>query len=414
MDNEWLPLEKKKLKSKVKLLGFLKIPISKTMYYSKYGPTFKTDKGFFAWRFMAGQTMKMAEQWLMMNKASNFEEFKAALAMRGIVSTNIVYADKEDNIYFISNGSISKRDPALEWDEVLPGNTSRTLGDGSLVSLDSLPQVLNPKSGWVFNSNNTPFTSTDSKENPQETELNQTMGYQDPGDENNRSMRFLELMKEFDGKVSYEDFKRIKFDKQYPQEMQRIRSVDVSILFKLKPDDYPELKKEINLIQNWDRNTNMESVGATMFLATIYQMNGLRGSKVELESLAIEAIESASNQLKKNFGSIDIPLSRFQRHSRSDVNVPIGGGPDVLSAIYSQSTKDGTYRPLAGESYIELVRFSAEGVEIESINAYGSTENLEDPMSTAQMSKFANQKLKKMTFDKEEILKKAVRVYHPE
>lgn len=413
LDNEWLPLTKKKIKSRVKLLGFLKIPITKTMYYTKYGPTFKTEEGFFAWRFMAGQTLRMAEQWLMMNKAKNLQEFKNALEVRGIVSTNIVYADKEDNIFYISNGSILQRDPQYKWSEVLPGNTSATLGNGEMYPLDVLPQVLNPASGWVFNTNNTPFTSTSTGENPKETELNQVLGYQETGYENNRSMRFLELMKEYEGRISYADFKRIKFDQQYPSEFRRIRGVDVRILFKLNPSEYPEVREELELIQTWDRKTNVESEGATFFLATLYKMNERRNNALSREAVVLNAIREASKDLKENFGSINVPLGRFQRHSRGDVNLPIGGGPDVLAAIYSEPNKDGTYRPIGGESYIELVRFSKNGVEIESINAYGSAEDPGNPFATSQMSHFSKQKLKKMTFDKEEVLSKAIKVYNP-
>ena len=49
--------------------------------------------------------IKAAEQWYRMNKAKNFEEFKAALEMQAIICTNIVYADREDNIFYISNAS---------------------------------------------------------------------------------------------------------------------------------------------------------------------------------------------------------------------------------------------------------------------------------------------------------------------
>ena len=88
-DNEWLELKEKTYKSWLKVAGPIIIPISRTIYESKYGPTFKTDDGVFAWRFMVGKSIKMAEQWLEMNKASNFNEFKKALEIRGLASLNI-------------------------------------------------------------------------------------------------------------------------------------------------------------------------------------------------------------------------------------------------------------------------------------------------------------------------------------
>ena len=46
-----------------------------------------------------------------MNKAKNLSEFKKALEMTAISGFNIVYADKEDNIYYVSNGKIPIRNP---------------------------------------------------------------------------------------------------------------------------------------------------------------------------------------------------------------------------------------------------------------------------------------------------------------
>ena len=158
-DGQWLELQEKTYTSWLKLAGPIKFPISKTIYESKYGPTFKTEEGVFAWSFVVGRSIKGAEQWFRMNKASNFSEFKNALNMRGIGALNFVYADKEDNIYYLSNGAFPNRNPKYNWSGILPGNTLETLWTDEIIPLDSLPQVLNPKSGWVFNTNNTPFNA---------------------------------------------------------------------------------------------------------------------------------------------------------------------------------------------------------------------------------------------------------------
>lgn len=418
-DNQWVPLEEIKIKSKVKLLGFLKIPITRKMYKSIYGPTIKSGEEFYAWRFSAGTTIKMAEQWFRMNKAQNLDEFKKALEIKGIVSTNIVYADKDHNIFYISNGRIPDRNPKYNWDEVLPGNTSETFTGEEYLSLDSLPQVLNPSSGWVFNTNNTPYTSSAESDSPAETDLNKIMGYQESGDENNRSLRFLELINQYD-KLSYEDFKTIKYDDDYPSIMRRVRGISANTLFSLEADSYPKISDAILLIQNWDRSTDAENTSATMFLATLYKLNEARAEarKADIKpnelEISIKAIRLAKAHLIKHYGSIIVPLGKFQRHSRGDINLPIGGGPDVLNAIYSSEQKNGTYRAIGGESYIQMVRFSENGVEIESINAFGNSEKEGDPNATNQMTYFTNRKLKKMTFDKEEIMRTAVRVYKPD
>ena len=85
-DGEWLKLVPGKAKTKVKI-GPFKLPVSRTYYRSKYGLTLKTEQGYYALRFVANQNLQSAEQWYRMNKAQNFDEFKAALEMQGIPNT---------------------------------------------------------------------------------------------------------------------------------------------------------------------------------------------------------------------------------------------------------------------------------------------------------------------------------------
>jgi len=418
-DGEWLKLKERRYKAKMKI-GFLKIPISRTIYESKYGPTFKTkDDKFYTLRFVSGLEIRAVEQWYAMNKASNLQEFKTALSMQGLVCTNIAYADKEDNIYYISNGKIPVRSADYNWKEVLPGNTSKTLWKDSFVPLDSLPQVLNPKAGYVFNTNNTPFSSTGINENPKETLLNQTMGFQEIGIENNRSKRFLELINQYE-KLSWEDFKRIKFDQTYPRELQTVEMSNLEILLHLNADDYPDIADAIQLLNNWNRETKLENTTAPLFMTTVYALNEKlneqdrlqRGGKIQ-ESDVVKAIRTAKKQMLKDYGKISIPLGEVQRHIRGEVNLPIAGGPDVLAAIYSRRQKNGQLKAIAGDCYIQLVSFGKDGVKIESSNVYGASAKEKSPHFTDQMELFVQQKLKSMTLDWEEVRATAVKRYHP-
>jgi len=418
-DDKWLKLKEKKYWSWLKLAGPLKIPIRKTIYESKYGPTFKTEKGVFAWRFVVGQSIKMAEQWYRMNKARNFDEFKEALKIRGLTSLNIVYADKDDNIYYVSNGRFPVRNPAYNWGEVLPGNTSKTLWGDQIISFDSLPQVLNPKSGWVFNTNNTPYSATDSLSNFKETALNKSMGFQPKGLENNRSTRFLELIYQYDS-ISYLDFKRIKYDNQYPSNMTTRTAVNLEMMMNLNPKDYPKISDAVKLLNSWDRKTDRNNKTAALYILSWMHLDTKRkaenrvimGGKITIED-CIYGITQAKEELMAKYGTLQIELGTIQRHIRGKVNLSIGGAPDVLAATYSKKQEDGIYRATAGESYIELVRFGKNGVEIESINSFGSSSVVNTKNSTSQMNYFVNHKLKKMTLNKEAILKNAKRIYSP-
>ena len=75
--------------------------------------------------------------------------------------------------------------------------------------------------------------------------------------------------------------------------------------------------------------------------------------------------------------------------------------------------KKGRFKILAGESYISLVRFTPDGVTIETSVPYGTSNHKSSPHYDDQMELYRNQKLKKMTLDKAEVLKNTKRAYHP-
>lgn len=416
-DGEWFQLEPFHTKAKIKLLGFIPFGLKQKFYKSKYGVTIETDQGFFSWRFSANRSVKAAEQWYKMNKARNFEEFQSALRMQGITSTNIVYADRYDNIYYISNGKFPIRDPHFEWQGIVRGDTSATLWKDVYYPIDSLPQVYNPASGFVYNCNHTPFLSSGKVDNPNPAQIPSTTGYQPLEVLTNRAVRFEALISQYD-KLTYEDFKRIKYDQAYHKPLNSAPKIE--LLFQIDPSKYPNHKSSLELLQTWDRVADAESEAAALFILIVRKLRSevknrksfREGNEIN-EQLLISALAYAENHLQKYFGSRKVPLGTLQQHRRGNVSLPYGGGPDVLAAVSGNIQEDGTIRPRAGDSYIELARFSKEGVEIESINAYGASARPESPHYTDQMEPFTQQKMKVMTLDKEKVMAEAVKKYHP-
>ena len=147
-----------------------------------------------------------------MNKSRTFEEFYEILKMNEIPGFNFGYADKNDNIFYISNGIIPVRNKKYNWKGVVPGNTRETLWT-EYHKTEELPQVLNPESGYLYNANNTPFKSTSTNENPNSQDFPKEMGYSLY--DNNRSTRIYELIESYE-KIDFSDFKSIKFDYKYP------------------------------------------------------------------------------------------------------------------------------------------------------------------------------------------------------
>lgn len=418
-DGQWLTLEPYFIKARIKLLGLIPVGAKQKFYKSKYGVTFKTKQGVFALRFSANRDIRAAEQWYRMNKATDWASFRAALEMQAIISTNIVYADRDDHIFYVGNGRFPKRDPQYDWRGVLPGDTSATLWEDEYYPLDSLAQVLDPASGYVYNCNHSPFLSSAPADNPSPDKVPKTMSYRPAEVLTNRGARFAELIDQYD-KIDYDDFKTIKYDVAYTNPL--IAYPKLEPIFSLSAEKYPELRESIELLQQWDRAATLESRAASTFILALNYLlrhpelkgEGSLRSGTELdEAKIVEALHFTEAHLQKHFGVSQIPLAQLQRHTRGEVSLPMPGAPDVLAAIYSQTKKNGTIRPYVGDSYIQLARFSEEGVELETVNAFGASAKAGSAHYTDQMSLFSQQQLKTMTLDREKIFAEAERVYHP-
>ncbi len=418
-DGQWETLLVRSKKIKVKL-GPLKIAKKFTFYWSKYGASLEKEGKFYAVRFPANMHIKAAEQQFYMGKAKNWAAFKAALERQDAACFNLVYADKEDNIFYLSNGLIPYRDTGYDWQKVLPGNTSKTLWQrGNYHPVSELPQVFNPPSGYVFNTNNSPFYATKKEENKPSTAYDPTMGFEQY--QNNRSLRLASLLENHTEKISYEDFKKIKYDLTYPDSLAFTVATNLNDLFKINPLQHPNSAEILRVLQQWDRKNDVESIGAGVFMVFLHYLSEDLRSKLRLEayntvseSEIITALQATEKHLKRHFKTIQVPLGKIQIHRRGKVSLPMPGNQDVIAAMTASPYKKGKFKTTQGESYILLVRFSENGTELESINAYGASNHKNSPHYTDQMEKYTQQKLKKMTLSKEEVLKNARRIYSPQ
>jgi acyl-homoserine-lactone acylase len=416
MDGKWLDLSPTKAKLKVKV-GPSMIHVTKKAWWSVHGPVLKAkDNAYYALRIPALMTIKAAEQWLAMNKARNFTEFHRALEMGGLPSLNVIYADRRDTIFYLDNGLYPKRKHGYDWLGLLPGDTTATLWT-EFHDIHDLPQLLNPASGYVFNTNNTPFHCSGPAESPRCTDYDSTLHCY-PFD-NNRSMRVAELVDPLE-KVSWEDLLKIKYDRQYPKELQIEYLKNVEVIFHMSPDSFPEIKEELAVIKAWDRRSDVSNTGAALFIKIndyLYEDAKELGKWATVTSYPeahyAAAIDKAGKFLRKHFGKIDVPLGQFQRHVRGDQDYPIGGAPDVISAMYSHDWKNGRKRSYLGDSYIQLIRFTEEGVKIQSVQPYGNSNVKGSPHYDDQIKLYLEQQTKEESLDAEWVKSHAERTYHP-
>ncbi len=417
-DGEWHKLRERPVKLKVNLWWFINIPVKRTTYWSKYGPTFKSDEGnFYALRYPANQKINYAEQWFRMGKANNLQQFKDAMNMLAVPRFTTVYADDNNNTYLVGYGSIPKRDTSYNWQGLLPGDTSATLWT-DLHQIDKMPHIKNPSCGYVYNMNNTPFDATCHKEIGFCPPSYDVMGYRLK--HNNRSRRFQELINNCGEYVSFGDMKDFKYDKTYPQQSVFLESLKPHL--EVNPSQYPEVETLLKGMQNWDRHAHLESVPATYFLITfnyIFNKKGyddhafFTGIDVSQE-MFINAVKHTKAFLKEHYNTLDVPLKKVQRIIRGDKNKPMPGFPDVLAAVYSKSHKNGQYKTRISSGYTMFVEYTKEGASrIETILPYGTSNNPDSPHYNDQMELYAEQETKKMSLSLDTALQNAEQIYHP-
>lgn len=412
VDNQYLNLTPKKASLILKIL-WLSIPIKKKYYESIYGPTLKNKSGYYALRTPALFEIRALEQWWRMNKATSFTEFYNALKMKALPGYNIGYADKNDTIFYISNGLIPKRASGYNWENVVPGNTMKTLWD-TTYDIEELPQVLQPKSGYIYNANHTPFRSSGEEDNPNENQFSKDMGFEIY--DNNRSTRLKMRIDSYD-KIDYEDFKSIKYDREYPKPYV-FSWMNLNHLDLMDPEQYSEVTPLLQRLQAWDRKADPDSFGAGTFAIFYNQLGPLYRAlplpKIIPPSTILEALVLTKKYMLKYFKTLEVTLGDYQKLVRGSKEIPIFGLPDIVTAMASIPHKDGKVKVVSGESYIELVRFTPDGPEIESIISYGSSDHSDSPHYNDQMELYANFKTKKMTLNKENVYLNAIKRYHPQ
>jgi acyl-homoserine-lactone acylase len=410
VDDQEYKLETKRAKAYIKILG-ISIKIGRKFYKSIYGPTLKNKSGFYSVRTPSLYNIKSLEQWWKMNKAKSFSEFYKIIKTRNLPGYNIGYADKNDTIFYISNGIIPKRDERYNWRGVVPGNTKKTLWT-EYHEVEDLPQVINPKSGFIYNANHSPFKSTSENENPKAENFSSTMGYELY--DNNRSTRLLQLI-ESHKTIDYQTFKKIKNDRTFPTPM-NYNYININNVFEMQPKNYPEISELLESIQSWNKTADADSYGAGTYAMFYYELNKHYKpyiNKKYSKELISDILLDVKSKMIKNFKTTKVKLGDFQKLVRGDKEISIFGLPDVITAMRGIKHKNGMIKISHGESYIGLVRFTENGPEYESVSPFGSSDDPNSPHYGDQMELLSNFETKKMTFDKNEIYLNSLKIYHP-
>lgn len=409
-DGDWREFERFKSKFRVKLVGPFSLPITRDALWSEHGPVLSTPSGHYGIKFSGLGEVRQLEQWYHMSKADTFPKWKAALAENGVLSFNIVYANKDGDIGHIYNARMPKRIEGPEWGEILPGDKSELIWD-EFVPVTDLPQLWNPESGWVFSANSHPFMITDTAYNQKRSQFSKTFGLEPRV--TNRAMRAMAQI-EGDKSITEEELLAYRSDAQYHPDF-RLRTMLDSLADKDLGDD-ADIKAAQAVLREWDGSAKADSPGAALAI-----MTGARAYGGEFKDNLMDpeqAFREVVSEMMAIFGQVDPLWGDVSRLQRGDVDLPLNGGPDTLRAIYPdpanlEATK--TMNAAAGDSHIMYADWDENGdVIVRSIHQYGAaTLDKTSPHYDDQAVLFANEEYKVMPMTLEDVLKVAERDYRP-
>jgi penicillin amidase/acyl-homoserine-lactone acylase len=293
------------------------------------------------------------------------------------------------------------RKEGVDWSGVVPGDRSDLIWTAQL-PFDKVPQLWNPKSGFVFNSNNTPFHATDPADDLKPEAFSETLGIQT--NMTNRSWRVLETVG-VQHAITGQMFNDDKYDLTFSAKSDVAKGV--ATLLSLNPGQDADLAAAQGLLKTWDRRTDVHNRATALVVLTLARLPG-GGSP-------IAALKGAMADLKKTFGRIEPEWGEVNRIRHGKVDLAIDGGPDIYRAVYGRPDPDGRLHALAGDTYVMFVTWDKAGkLTSRSVHQFGSaTQDETSPHYADQTPLFVAMKTKPVWFTEAQLKGHIARDYRP-
>ena len=378
---------------------------------SVHGPVIQsTDTSAIAIRTPMLDRHGVLQQYWDMGIAKNFGEFESALRQLQLPMFTTSYADRDGHIYSLFNGQIPKRSGGdfRQWQQIVSGDTSETLWT-EIHSFDELPDLLDPETGFVQNSNSPPWFVTF----PSPLKAEDYPEYMAPEGLNLREQRGLEMLIA-DESISFEELLEIR----YSNKMLLADRVLDDLLPAAKKSADSITRAAAGVLTNWDRHANADSKGSLLFalwageicktggcgLAEPWNANEPLSTPRGLANpnAAAALLGKVAMQVQEQFGSLDIPWGDVMKLTDDIPGVGAPGYPfGVYQVVNYQPSEKGEFRPVHGDTWVAVIEFTKNGPRAEAILSYGNSANSDDE----QLKLLSDKKMRSVWFTRDLIEK---------
>jgi acyl-homoserine-lactone acylase len=419
-----------------------------TTYRTHHGPIVREagpDEGGVAGRpgesrwvavAMMEEPLKALIQSYTRTKARSYAAFRKILDLHTNSSNNTIYADGDGVIAYFHANFAPKRDPRFDWRKAVDGADPSTDWKGAH-TVDESPLVVSPKNGWVYNTNNWPYSAAGA-DSPKRANF---PAYMEEGVENPRGIHAIRVLS---GKKDFtiDSLIAAAFDPYLPAFADLVPPL-------LKAwDEAPaadpvkaKVADAIAALRGWDYKWSADSVATSVAVfwgeemwrrtardaddenSTVYDY--IASKTTGTQKLA--GLAAALDRLTADFGQWNTPwgeINRFQRLTGDIVQPFDDAGPShplpfVSSrwgslAAFQARAYPGTKKwyGTSGNSFVAAVEFGPR-IRARAVMAGGQSGDPHSKHFKDQIERYAAGNLRDVYFYRDQLEGHTERTYHP-
>jgi len=393
-----------------------------TVYRTHHGPIIREQNGKWVAIRLMEDPVKALIQSYTRTKARDYKTFKQSMELHTNSSNNTIYADADGNIAYFHGNFIPRRNPRFDWTKPVDGSDTATEWHG-LLSVDETPKLLNPASGWLYNSNNWPWSAA----GPSSPKRADYPAYVETGREESargyHALRVLSNRKDF----TIERLRAAAYDSYLPA-FERLLPALLSAYDGLPATDplKTRLAEQIALLRAWDYRWAVGSVPTALAVFWGEELTRRVGAEARRAGISaddyivdkatpterVQALAAASDKLVADFGTWKTPwgdINRFQRLTGDIVQPFNDAGPSIPVGFTSSrwgSLASFGARPYkgtkkwygtSGNSFVAVVEFG-DSVRAIAVTAGGESGHPSSPHFNDEAQRYATGNLREVYF----------------